>query len=56
MADDKVFRVVDLYRSGIWEKERALREIRAYETYDQLAFITQRAIDRLLVFETCVEV
>lgn len=56
VADDKVFRVVDLYRSGIWEKERALREIRAYETYDQLAFITQRAIDRLLVFEACAEV
>ena len=56
VADDRVFRVVDMYRSGIWEKERALREIRAYPNYDQLAFITQRAIDKLLRFDGSWEV
>ncbi len=56
VADDKVFRVVDMYHSGIWDKERALREIRVYPAYDQIAFITQRAIDRLLQFQNSVEV
>lgn len=56
VANDKVFRVVDMYHSGIWDKERALKEIRAYPNYDQLAFITQRAIDQLLCFECCLEV
>ena len=28
VANDKVFRVVDMYHSGIWDKERALKEIR----------------------------
>lgn len=56
VANDKVFRVVDMYHSGIWNKERALKEIRAYPNYDQLAFITQRAIDQLLCFECCLEV
>lgn len=56
VADDKVFRVVDMYRSGIWEKERALREMRVYPVYDQIAFLTQRAIDRLLVFDSFYEV
>lgn len=56
VANDKVFRVVDLYRSGIWDKERALKEIRAYPNYDQIAFITQRAIDSLLVYDSCFEV
>ncbi len=56
VANDKVFRVVDMYRSGVWEIERALREIKAYEEYDQIAFITQRAIDRLLVFDSGIEV
>ena len=56
VANDKVFRVVDMYRNGIWEKERALREIKAYENYDQMAFVTQRAIDRLLVFDSRYEV
>ena len=56
VANDKVFRVVDMYHSGIWDKERALKEIRAYPNYDQLAFITQKPIDKLLRFECCLEV
>ena len=54
--DDKVFRVVDLYHSGIWDKERALKEIRVYPGYDQIAFITQKAIDQTLVFSKASEV
>ena len=30
VANDKVFRVVDMYHSGIWDKKRALLEIRAF--------------------------
>jgi hypothetical protein len=56
VANDKVFRVVDMYHSGIWDKERALLEIRAYPNYDQLAFISQRAIDKLLRFDGSWEV
>ncbi|MBR2288948.1 MAG: DUF3990 domain-containing protein [Clostridia bacterium] len=56
VANDKVFRVVDMYRMGIWDKQRALNEIRAYENYDQIAFITQKSIDRLLVFQRAEEV
>jgi len=56
VANDRVFRVVDMYRSGEWDRERALREIRAYPDYDQTALITQRAIDQLLVFEEYREV
>ena len=56
VANDKVFRVVDLYRTGIWDKEKAIKEIRAYPNYDQIAFITQKAIDHLLTFDSFVEV
>lgn len=56
VANDKVFRVVDMYHSGIWDIERALREIRAYPNYDQIAFITQEAIDKALRFERHWEV
>ena len=48
-----MFRVVDMYHTGIWDKERALREIRAYKTYDQLAFISQKAIDQITLLEKC---
>lgn len=56
VANDKVFRVVDLYHSGIWDKERALKEIKVYPDYDQTAFITQKVIDRLLRYESFYEV
>ena len=56
VANDRVFRVVDMYHTGIWDKERALKEIKVYPTYDQIAFITQEAIDRLLVFKSFREV
>ncbi|WP_352398468.1 DUF3990 domain-containing protein [[Clostridium] aminophilum] len=56
VANDKVFRVVDMYHQGIWEKERALKEIKVYQTYDQIAFITQKAIDQLLTFDSYYEV
>jgi hypothetical protein len=48
VADDRVFRVVDMYKRGIWEKERAIKEMKVYETYAQIAFITQKAIDSML--------
>ena len=56
VADDKVFRVVDLYHTGIWDKERAIHEIKVYPGYDQIAFITQKSIDSLLKFQTADEI
>lgn len=56
VANDKVFRVVDMYHSGIWDKERALKEIKIYPGYDQIAFISQKSIDKLLTFRTASEV
>lgn len=50
VANDKVFRVVDMYHQGIWDKDRALKKIRVYPTYDQIAFVTQDAINQLLKF------
>ena len=56
VANDKVFRVVDMYKKGIWDKKRTLNEIKVYETYDQFAFISQKAIDSMLVYKGCFEV
>lgn len=56
VADDMVFRVVDFYHTGVWDKERAIREIKVYPRYDQIAFVTQEAIDRMLVFRSADEV
>ncbi|MDD6317697.1 MAG: DUF3990 domain-containing protein [Succinatimonas hippei] len=56
VADDRVYRVVDMYHSGVWDKARALEEIRIYPTYDQIAFITQTAVEALLSFKSSEKV
>ena len=56
VANDKVFRVVDMYHSQIWDRDRALKEIRFYPNYDQTAFVTQTAIDKLLSYDSYEEV
>lgn len=56
VLNDCVFRVVDMYHTGIWDKERALKEIKNYPTYDQIAFITQEAIERLWEYKSFQEV
>ena len=38
-----------MYHSGIWDKERALKKIRVYTGYDQIVFMTHKAIDQMLV-------
>lgn len=56
VANDKVFRVVDMYHDGLWDKERAINEIRAYPNYEQIAFITQKAVEQVLKFTSFEEV
>ncbi|MDE6514203.1 MAG: DUF3990 domain-containing protein [Muribaculaceae bacterium] len=50
VANDKVFQTVDLYMSGVYNKEQALQNL-AYEMpNNQICFITQKAIDSCLSF------
>ena len=56
VADDKVFKVVDMYKNEIWDKARALSEMKIYEKCDQIMFATQNAIDSSLVFKENLEV
>lgn len=56
VADDKVFRVVDMFHSGVWDIDRAIKEIKAYPTFDQLCFVTQNAIEKVLVFQSSEKV
>lgn len=50
VANDKVFRTVDLYMAGIYNKEQALQNLAYEKPNHQLCFITQRAIDKCLEF------
>lgn len=56
VANDKVFRVVDRYHSGEWDRDKALREIRVYPDYSQISFVTQKAADQVLIYKGYHEV
>ena len=56
VADDDVFKSVDMYFRGFWDKERTLQELRYYKRNDQIAFITNEAITKVLMFKESYEV
>ena len=56
VADDDVFVTVDMYLRGIWDKARALSEIKYYKTSHQICLISQKLIDKDLTFDKFYEV
>lgn len=48
VADDDVFKTVDMYFKGIWEVERALQELRYYKLNDQICITSQIVLDQCL--------
>lgn len=52
VANDKVFTVVNLYESGVLSAEAAILQLKAYKTYDQLSFHTERVIGSLRFVES----
>ncbi len=50
VANDDVFKSVDMYRRGVWDIRRTLRELRYFKRSDQIAFISQASLDELLEF------
>ena len=51
VANDKVFTTVNLFESGVLSAEAAILQLKAYKTYDQLSFHTERVIGALRFVE-----
>jgi hypothetical protein len=56
VADDDVFKTVDMYFRGLWDKRRVLEELRYYKMNDQICIVHQEALEQLLVFQNAYEV
>lgn len=56
VADDDVFKTVDLYFRGIWSKEKTLEELRYYKMNDQICFANQGVLNELLIFQESYQV
>lgn len=52
VANDKVFTVVNLYESGVLDATAAIAQLKAYKTYNQLSFHSEKAITALNFVES----
>ena len=56
VADDNVFKTVDMYFRGLWSKEKVLDELRYYKMNDQICIVNQETLNRVLTFKKAYEV
>lgn len=56
VADDDVFKTVDMYFRGLWDKEKVLNELRYYKMNNQICIVNQKVIDKLLTYVDYYEV
>ena len=56
VANDDVFKCVNMFMDGVWDEERTLKEISYFKKNDQIAFLTQEIIDGIIVFKESYEV
>ena len=56
VADDDVFKTVDMYFRGLWDKEKVLGELRYYKMNNQNCIANQETLDRLVIFKESYEV
>lgn len=56
VADDDVFKTVDMYFRGIWSKEKVLEELRYYKLNNQICIVNQKTLDKILIFKKSYEV
>lgn len=50
VADDDVFKTVDMYFRGLWDKEKTISELRYYKQNNQICIINQQVIENCIKF------
>ena len=56
VADDDVFKTVDMYFRGLWDKQKVLEELRYYKMNNQICIVNQNTLDQLLTYKKSYEV
>ncbi|MGN0240415.1 MAG: DUF3990 domain-containing protein [Candidatus Weimeria sp.] len=56
VANDDVYKCVNMYMDRLWDAEKTLSEIRFFKKNDQIAFLTQEVIDAAVRFKEAYEV
>lgn len=56
VANDDVFKTVDMYFRGLWDKAKVLEELRYYKMNNQICIVNQQTMDAALKFVGSYEV
>ena len=56
VADDDVFKTVDMYFRGLWDKKKALEELKYYKMNDQICIVNQNTLNKVLSFQKSYQV
>ena len=56
VADDDVFKTVDMYFRGLWDKKKVLSELRYYKMNNEICIVNQETLNRLLTYQNSYEV
>lgn len=56
VADDDVFKTVDMYFRGLWDKKKVLEELRYYKMNNQICIVNQETLEQVLAFRNSYEV
>lgn len=56
VANDDVFKTVDMYFRGLWDKKKVLEELRYYKMNDQICIVKQDVLEKVLEFQGSYEV
>ena len=56
VADDNVFKTVDMYFRGLWDKKKVLEELTYYKLNNQICIVNQKTLNQVLTFQKAYEV
>lgn len=56
VADDDVFKTVDMYFRGLWDKKKVLEELRYYKMNNQICIVNENTLNQILTFQKAYEV
>ena len=56
VADDDVFKTVDMYFRGLWDKKKVLGELRYYKMNNPICIVNQETLNQLIIFKRAYEV
>ncbi len=56
VANDDVFKTVDLYFRGVWDKQKTLSQLRYYKMNDQVCITSQTVLKNELIYQRSYQV